>query len=229
MADFTSMHSADDSLSEGAAAVRMDLIYGRQRHIYDATRKYYLLGRDRLIRELAPPAGGSVIEIGCGTGRNLIAAARAYPNATLFGLDISSAMLSTARANLRHAGLEGRITLARGDATRFDAEGLFGRSSFDRAFFSYGLSMIPDWREALVQALQLAAPAGGRLLLVDFGQQERLPAWFRHLLFTWLSRFHVRPCAELEAVLSALARAQNGRLDFRSLYRGYAWLAAIAR
>ena len=30
----------------------MDAIYRRQRHIYDATRKYFLLGRDRLIADL---------------------------------------------------------------------------------------------------------------------------------------------------------------------------------
>ncbi|HSO42957.1 MAG TPA: hypothetical protein VLR47_08995, partial [Rhodospirillales bacterium] len=66
-------------------AVRMDRIYRHQRHLYDATRKYYLLGRDQLIADLAPPEGGTVLEIGCGTGRNLIAAARAYPSASLSG------------------------------------------------------------------------------------------------------------------------------------------------
>ena len=46
---------------------------------YDASRRYYLLGRDRLLDQLAPPPGGSILEIGCGTGRNLIGAARRYP------------------------------------------------------------------------------------------------------------------------------------------------------
>ena len=78
----------------------MDAIYRTQRHFYDLTRKYYLLGRDRLIRDLAPPPGGTVLEIGCGTGRNLISAARAWPEARLFGIDISEAMLATARAKV---------------------------------------------------------------------------------------------------------------------------------
>ncbi len=59
----------------------MDRIYRHQRHIYDLTRKYYLLGRDALIRDLAPVPGDTVLEIGCGTGRNLILAARRYPDA----------------------------------------------------------------------------------------------------------------------------------------------------
>jgi S-adenosylmethionine-diacylgycerolhomoserine-N-methlytransferase len=40
-------------------------------------------------------------------------------------------------------------------------------------FFSYSLSMIPPWRQALMQqALAVVAPSG-RLLVVDFGEQER--------------------------------------------------------
>ena len=60
-----------------AVAARMDAIYRGQRHIYDVTRRYYLLGRDGLIADLDVPAGGTVLEIGCGTGRNLIAVGRA--------------------------------------------------------------------------------------------------------------------------------------------------------
>ena len=40
----------------------MDAMYRRQRHIYDLTRKFYLLGRDELIAELNPPEGGAVLE-----------------------------------------------------------------------------------------------------------------------------------------------------------------------
>lgn len=211
------------------AEVLMDSVYRRQRHFYDVTRKYFLLGRDTLIARLAPPPEGTIVEIGCGTGRNLIAAARAFPDARLFGLDVSTAMLSTARGNIRSAGLEGRITLALGDATRFDAQTLFGRATFDRAFFSYSLSMIPAWRDALQQACGIVDPNGGRLLVVDFGEQERLPSWFRRMLHTWLARFHVTPRGELHKALSELAAFEGGRLTFRPLYRDYARFAELAR
>ena len=116
-------------------------------------------------------------------------------------------MLSTARANIRRAGLEHRIRLALGDAARFDAAALFGRRTFDRAFFSYSLSMIPPWRDALAQGFRRRSRPGGRLLIVDFGEQERLPAWFRRSLFAWLAKFHVTPRADLEGALAALAAA----------------------
>jgi len=206
-----------------SAGELMDRVYRHQRHIYDLTRKNFLLGRDHLIAALDPPPGGSVLEIGCGTGRNLIAAARRRPDASYFGIDISHEMLATARANLGRAGLTRGVRLARADATDFDARCLFARGTFDRVFFSYSLSMIPRWREALQRAEAHVSP-GGRLHLVDFGQQERLPAWWRTHLFAWIGRFHVAPRADLEA---ALAETGGGAIRFRPLYRGYAWYAEL--
>jgi S-adenosylmethionine-diacylgycerolhomoserine-N-methlytransferase len=46
------------------ATLRMNRMYRRQRYIYDGTRRYYLLGRDRLIAGLQPAAGATVLEIG---------------------------------------------------------------------------------------------------------------------------------------------------------------------
>lgn len=209
-----------------AAAAHMDRIYRRQRHIYDLTRKYYLLGRDTLIRDLTPAPGDRVLEAGCGTGRNLIRAARMFPDARFFGLDISSEMLATAEASIARAGLTGRILLAQGDATRFDAAKLFGATTFDRAFFSYTLSMIPDWQRAIDHVAGLMAP-GGRLLLVDFGQQERLPDAFRTLLFAWLAKFDVTPRAGLERALADAAAARGLDLEWSPKLRGYAWSAQL--
>jgi len=211
----------------GNHAGHMDAIYRTQRHFYDLTRKYYLLGRDRLIRELAPPRDGTVLEIGCGTGRNLIAAARAWPEARYFGIDISEAMLETARAKVQAAGLAGRITLAQGDATAFDAEALFGVSRFDRIFQSYTLSMIPDWQGALREGASKLAP-GGRLDVVDFGQQEALPGAFKRLLFAWLARFDVEPRQALPMVLQQIGGAQGLVDQFTPLYRGYAWAGQLS-
>lgn len=209
-------------------AARMDAVYAGQRHIYDLTRKYYLLGRDRLIAGLSPPAEGTVLEIGCGTARNLIVAARAWPQARFFGLDISDAMLATARVHVARAGLSDRIVLAQGDAADFDSLALFGTAAFDRVMLSYTLSMIPDWQGAVTQAARFVAP-GGRVEMVDFGQQERLPAPFRRALFAWLARFHVSPRVALPAMVARLARTSGLEAGWTPLYRGYAWSITLTR
>lgn len=216
-------------MSEAVETARlMDAVYRHQRHFYDLTRKYYLLGRDLLIDELKPPQGGNVLELGCGTGRNLIAAARRYPGARFYGLDISRHMLETAERNISKAGLSDRITLIEGDAANPAATEGLDVPAFDRVMYSYTLSMIPIWREALA-AGTARLKEGGRIHVVDFGQQERLPGWFRKLLFRWLTSFHVTPRADLEAELRGLAAKTGARLDFRLLYRGYADYAVMTR
>ncbi len=206
----------------------MDDIYRYQRHFYDLTRKYYLLGRDSLIADLKVPPNGSVLEVGCGTGRNLIVMAKAYPTAQLFGLDISAAMLETAQAAINRAGLSGRIKLAQGDAAAFDALALFGRETFDRVAMSYTISMIPPWQAALAQGAAVVGQ-GGALHLVDFGQQEGLPKPFRSTLHRWLGKFEVTPRAGLRDVLSELGEHYKMTVSWESLWRGYAWSAVLTR
>jgi S-adenosylmethionine-diacylgycerolhomoserine-N-methlytransferase len=216
-------------MSEAVETARlMDTVYRHQRHFYDLTRKYYLLGRDHLIDELQPPEGGVVLELGCGTGRNLIAAAKCYPQVRFYGLDISRHMLETAQKNIDKAGLSGRITLIEGDAADPSATEGLGVPAFDRVFYSYTLSMIPIWREALAAGVA-RLKVGGRIHVVDFGQQEGLSGWFRKLLFKWLASFHVSPRAELEAELQSLADSTGLTLVFQPLYRGYAEYAVLNR
>jgi S-adenosylmethionine-diacylgycerolhomoserine-N-methlytransferase len=198
----------------------MDRMYRLQRHFYDATRAYYLLGRDRMLDALNPPAGGSILEIGCGTGRNLAGAGRRYPDATLFGLDISPAMLETAAAALKRAGLQGRVRLSEADATQFDALAHFGQARFDRVYVSYALSMIPDWRAALRQAWDVTAPCGS-LHIVDFGGCEKLPHGFKRALFAWLAQFHVTPRLGLAKALAEIAAEGQHQLRVAGPFLNY--------
>ncbi|WJR66264.1 class I SAM-dependent methyltransferase [Neorhizobium sp. CSC1952] len=209
----------------GDHAERMDRMYRYQRHIYDITRKYYLFGRDRTISGLHVPPGGTLLEVGCGTGRNLLLAHRHYPTAKLFGLDISAEMLESARANFRAKPVTPDFQVA--DATDFKAED-FGVAGFDRILISYALSMIPNWEKAVDAALAALAP-NGSLHIVDFGQQERLPRWFGRLLKAWLTRFHVTPRPDLHEVLEGKLAAADADMIFEEIGRGYAWHAVIRR
>jgi S-adenosylmethionine-diacylgycerolhomoserine-N-methlytransferase len=98
--------------------------------------------------------------------------------------------------------------------------------SFDHVFVSYSLSMIPDWRRVLETAASHLGP-GGRLHIVDFGNQERLPAAAPALLLRWLAMFGVTPRDDLERVLVDLADTSGAGLIFGRPYRGYAQYAVL--
>ena len=201
----------------------MDQVYRGQRHIYDLTRKYYLFGRDRLIEELACAPGMAVLEVGCGTGRNLAKVLKRWPGIGAHGLDISAEMLKSARAAL---GSSGRLAL--GDATDFDCQTLFGRAGFDRVVLSYALSMIPDWNAALARAAAALAP-GGVLHVVDFGDLAGLPAPLRAALRWWLGKFHVTPRDGLGAAAEKLARAHGLKVETVRGAFGYYQMVRISR
>lgn len=214
--------------TDHAHASLMDTIYSKQRHFYDATRKFYLLGRDLILQRLTIPQNGTMLEIACGTGRNLCLAAKLYPSAKLYGLDISAEMLKSANSNLQKAGLHDKVHLAQGDATDFDANALWGVQKFDRILLSYSVSMIPPWEATIEHAVHQLKP-GGELWIVDFGDQAKLPKWFKSALYGWLRKFHVQPRQDLEAIARKAARNINGTAEFGTLYRGYAQFAVIKK
>ena len=203
-------------------AALMDEVYRGQRHIYDLTRKYYLFGRDTLIAGLDARPGMRVLEVACGTGRNLAKVGKAWPGVRLFGLDISSEMLKSARAAL---GAEAR--LGEGDACTFDPQALLGESAFERIVLSYSLSMIPDWEGALDHAAGLLAE-GGSLHVVDFGDLQGLPGPLQTLLRGWLAKFHVEPRSSLPAAAARIAHARGLRLESRRGPLGYYQLHVLS-
>lgn len=151
--------------ASAAHAASMDRKYRIQRFAYNATRRYFLLGRNEAIAKLDLQSARHVIEIGCGTGRNIELMQKASPSLAIDAIDISSAMLQSAEARV---GRNANVRLARADAGTFEPEAVFGRRHYDAVLMSYTLSMIPDWRAALARGLAAVAP-GGRLVIADFG------------------------------------------------------------
>ncbi|MGO9122595.1 MAG: class I SAM-dependent methyltransferase [Desulfomonilaceae bacterium] len=207
----------------------MDRIYRRQRYIYDLTRRYFLLGRDTLIERMEVKAGDRVLEIGCGTARNLIHLARRYPSVQLFGIDASGEMLKSARTNLTRAGIRNQVQLAYCLAEEFSPVTLFGSTEpFDTVFFSYSLSMIPEWQAALDKGL-FNVRTGRSLWVVDFWDQGGLSNWFAGVLQRWLSVFHVRHRPELLGYFRELERRGLITLSIEPLHRRYAYLARLTK
>ena len=207
----------------------MDRIYRHQRFIYDASRKYYLLGRDYLINQLQPEnRQGLILELGCGTGRNLIHTAKRYPESEIYGLDISTEMLKTAGASIYKAGLEKKIHLALADASRLEGGKTFGVTRFDRIFISFSLSMIPEWETVIRAALAQLTPQG-ELHIVDFGRCEALPWPAKSALYAWLRLFHVHPIPGMKQRLKEMASMTGHDLTAKPLYGGYSIYACLKK
>lgn len=210
------------------AAQRMDRIYRRQRYIYDATRKYFLFGRDALLRHLPVYPGDTVLEVGCGTARNLLLLHQQQPHAQLFGLDASAEMLRSARSKLAARGLGEKIQLHQGLAQELDYRACGLERPFDVVFFSYALSMMRPWQPALDAAWRNLKP-NGLLAVVDFSAQSRMPPWFRRGLQKWLARFDVAYDPSLPAQLQQLHLRGEGYLHFDTLAGDYAYLAFLRK
>ena len=212
-----------------ATTEEMDAMYRWTRYVYDISRKYYLLGRDRLLSDMELQPGDRVLEIGCGTARNLIRLARQRPEILCYGLDVSTEMLATAEAKVKAHKLDQRITLRHCYAEQVDHAKTFQLDApFDAAFFSYSLSMIPTWPQAIDAALA-NIKRGGAFYVVDFWDQGGWPRWFRFILEGWLDLFHVHYRPELLEHLRELDKKGIGSLTVKSVARRYAYLAAFRK
>jgi len=151
-------------------------------HIYDMTRWAFLFGRHEIIhraaRNCATPR--RILEVGCGTGKNLVALARAFPKAEILGLDLSADMLDRARPKVVPFG--GRVGLLH---RPYDAP-VAGERKFDLILFSYSLSMINPGYEGVLDLCREDLDVEGSVAVVDF--HHSCVAWFRR----WMGVNHVR-------------------------------------
>lgn len=149
--------------------------------IYDATRWSFLFGREAIIQQIVGYcAPTNILEVGCGTGKNLLALARRFPLATITGLDVSADMLAVTRQNLGE--LNKRIKLIQQPYTT----PLAAMTRYDLILFSYALTMFnPGWETALTAAHADLA-LGGVIAVVDF-HDSPLPLFKR-----WMRVNHVR-------------------------------------
>lgn len=187
----------------GSHAQRLADFYAPQAERYDHFRARLLHGREDLIRALDIPAGARVVELGCGTGANLEFLARVHPLPRLAGVqlvDLCPPLLEVAR---RRAAPHPNVEVIEADATTWRPA-----RPADRVYFSYALTMIPDWRAALDNALAMLAP-GGLLGVVDFHLPENGHGLGNDLWRRWFAHDGVHLSAEHARTLREACVAQR--------------------
>jgi O-methyltransferase/aklanonic acid methyltransferase len=132
-------------------------VFNRAAATYDRSGVEFFtpMGR-RLVELVAPQAGSSVLDIGCGRGACLFPAAAAVgPTGRLVGIDIAPAMIEEARRESERLEL-GNVELLVMDAE----EPQFAPATFDFVTGSYSIIFLPNSIAALAKFRKLLVPGG---------------------------------------------------------------------
>jgi phosphatidylethanolamine/phosphatidyl-N-methylethanolamine N-methyltransferase len=162
--------------------------YARWAPVYDRTFGAVTnVGRRRATAILSE-LGGSVLEVGVGTGLAL----RHYgPRVSVTGVDYSEEMLVKARAKVATEGLRNVAALHRMDARELD----FSDDSFDHVAAMHVISVVPEPERVMREIARVVRPGGTVLIVNHFRRNkgalalaERLAAPLADLL-GWHSDF----------------------------------------
>src|SRR5581483_3003209 len=112
-------------------------------------------------------AGGTALDVGCGSGRAVIALATAYPKARVHGYDGHAGSIERARANARAAGVGDRVTFEVVDCTKLP------QAQFD---FITTFDVIHDSVDpvGLLKSIRGALKPGGTYLMVEVNVSDKL-------------------------------------------------------
>jgi demethylmenaquinone methyltransferase/2-methoxy-6-polyprenyl-1,4-benzoquinol methylase len=184
------LSASDVSKSPDRIERMFDAIAGR----YDLLNHLLSAGIDRrwrarAIRALALTGREVVLDLCTGTGDLAIAAVRGAPGAArVVGVDFSAAMLRVGGEKLRHAELDSRIALVRGDATRIPV----ADAAVDAVTIAFGIRNVEDVGAACREMARVLCP-GGRLAILEFAVPE-VPVigpaylWYLHRVLPRIGR-----------------------------------------
>lgn len=138
---------------------------------YDAVAA---LVRERLWRALvvghvAPAPGGTVVDVGCGTGSLALLLAHVQPQARIVGVDPDPDILAVARRKAADAGVALDWRVGMGDTL----EEVVGAGSVDAVVSTLVLHQCPmAMKRAMLAAMHAVLAPEGRLVIADYGWQR---------------------------------------------------------
>jgi 16S rRNA G1207 methylase RsmC len=126
-----------------------------------------------LFRETAPPAGGRILDLGCGYGAIGLAIARAVPSATVTGVDVNERALLLANENAVALGVADRFAALSPATVAADAtyDELWsnppiriGKAALHELLLTWFARLVPGGRAVMVVGKNLGADSLQRWL-----------------------------------------------------------------
>jgi S-adenosylmethionine-diacylgycerolhomoserine-N-methlytransferase len=204
-----------------AAQAALQRYYRLHAPIYDATRWSFLFGRQRLLQHVArhlTVQPQRILEVGCGTGRNVLQLGQFFPHAQITGCDLSEAMLMRARSRLDQA-------VPAKDRQRYElvlaSAHALPVQPYDLIVCSYMLSMTGPALSSTLELLRARLASRGVLAVVDFHRSAH--PWFR----AWMQKNHVRLDGALEeALLQRPDPMLHSRHSVAGLWQWLMWIGS---
>src|SRR5581483_3411454 len=208
-------------------------VYRKKAKHYDVTSRLYPVPgypqraqRLRAVRALGLRAGGTVVDMACGTGLNFALLQRVVgPGGRIVGVDLTDAMLARAQDRIA-TNRWSNVSLVQADAAGFDFP-----AGVDAILSTYALSQVPECAAVIAHGAA-ALSAGGRWVVLDLRVPGSTPGWLAHL-----GTATVRPFASIdewimrrpwEAIRAAM-QEELADLSWTELSFGTAFLAAGSR
>lgn len=162
--------------------------YARWAPIYDLTFGRITNGGRKLAAAHVNRMGGSVLEVGVGTG---LAFGMYAPKVQVTGIDVSAEMLAKAQEKITRQGLRNVMGLHQMDARKLT----FADESFDHVAAMHIMSVVPE-PEIVLREIVRVCRVGGDVMIANhfahttegWGWVERLAAPLAHML-GWHSDF----------------------------------------
>lgn len=127
--------------------------------------------RGLLVKRLDLTAGSTVIDLCCGTGKNLSYLVDAVgPNGHVIGVDRSAGMLDSASEKAK-TGNWTNVEMIHADVESWPIP-----SNASAVLSTFGLEMVPGY-ESVIQRVASALPTNGRLGLLGLKYPDRWPDW----------------------------------------------------
>jgi phosphatidylethanolamine/phosphatidyl-N-methylethanolamine N-methyltransferase len=155
----------------------VEAAYARWAPVYDFTFELVMRQGRQAAAAAASRPGGSVLDVGVGTGLELPMFAS---GTQLVGVDLSEPMLRRAASRVRRDNLRNVRGLLVMDAMRL----AFADCSFDAVVAPYVLTVVPDPAATLDELLRVVKPGGEIVLVNHVGAERGLVA----IVEAWLGR-----------------------------------------